>query len=336
MVVTLKDIARRVDKSVTTVSRALHGYDDVSPETTELVRSIAAEMGYSPNTLAQRLQKQSADTIGLILPTFGPRFSDPFFSELLAGIGNQASHLGYDLLVSTRSPGEQEMSSYRDMVDSRRVDGFILVRIRREDERVNYLRSTSFPFVAFGRVENRLDFPYVDEDGEYGMGLVVDHLVGLGYRRIACIVPDLNLMFAHYRLRGLKKRLATYSISLNSDCIRTGDLTQRSGYEAASSLLELPEPPEAIVACNDLMALGAISAAQDHGMEVGRDVAVTGFDDIPMAEHFHPPLTTVNQPIYQIGRRTCEMLVKIIRGEEPEEQQILLKPSLVVRSSCGA
>ena len=112
MPVTLKEIASRVGKSITTVSRALHDYDDVSSETKEEVWRVAREIGYQPNTLAQRLQKQSSDTIGLIIPTFGPRFSDPFFSEVLAGIGNKANTLGYDLLVSTHSPGAQELEAY--------------------------------------------------------------------------------------------------------------------------------------------------------------------------------------------------------------------------------
>ena len=120
MSATLKDIADKVGKSVTTVSRALHGYDDVSPETTALVRKVAQELGYTPNILAQRLQKRRTDTIGFILPTFGPRFSDPFFSEFLAGIGNTAAQLGYDLLVSTRPPGEEELVTYQEKVKGNR------------------------------------------------------------------------------------------------------------------------------------------------------------------------------------------------------------------------
>ena len=174
MSVTIKDIAKRVGKSVTTVSRALNNFDDVSQETKDLVQRTANEMGYVPNTLAQRLQKQSADTIGLVIPTFGPRFSDPFFSELLAGIGNKAAELGYDLLVSTRPPDDSEMLAYHQLVEGCRVDGFIVVRTRRQDARVDYLRGIKFPFVAFGRVEGELDFPYVDEDGDHGMRLVAE------------------------------------------------------------------------------------------------------------------------------------------------------------------
>ena len=145
MTITLRDITNRVGRPITTASRALHNYSDVSLETKLLVRQVAEEMGYMPNIQAQRLQKQRTDTIGLILPAFGPRFSEPFFSEILAGIGNEAARRGFDLLVSTRSPGDQEMAAYREVVAGRRVDGFIVVRTRCEDPRINYLNQVKFP-----------------------------------------------------------------------------------------------------------------------------------------------------------------------------------------------
>jgi DNA-binding LacI/PurR family transcriptional regulator len=333
LVVTLKDIARETGKSITTVSRALNDYGDVSVETKALVLRVAEELGYTPNTLAQRLQKQRTDTIGLIIPTFGPRFSDPYFSEILAGIGNRAAQFGYDLLVSTHAPGEDELVAYRGAIYSRRVDGFILVRTRRKDARVECLQEANFPFVAFGRSEGELDFPFVDEDGTYGMKLVAMHLASQGHKRIACIAPPPELMFAHYRLKGFKDGLLEAGLPVDDALILVGDLTQRGGYEQVSKLLDLPSPPTAIAACNDLMAFGAMSAAQDRGLLAGRDIAITGFDDIPMAEYAYPPLTTVHQPIYQIGGMVCEMLIRLIQNEPLDEKSVLLKPELVVRQS---
>jgi len=335
MAVTIKDIAKRVGLSVTTVSRALNDFDDVNAETKELIRQTAADMGYVPNSLAQRFQKRKTDTIGLILPTFGPRFSDPFFSELLAGVGNKAANQGYDLLVSTRAPGDEELQAYHQTVQGQRVDGLVVVRTRRQDERIEYLRSVEFPFVAFGRTEGELDFPFVDEDGAHGMRLVADHLVNLGHRRIACIASPPQMMFSHYRLIGLHARLEELGLPLAPDLVCVGDLTQRSGYEMAKELLQASSPPTAIIAFNDLMAFGAMSAAQNRGMIVGSDVSITGFDNIPMAAHSHPPLTTVDQPIYQIGSLVCEMLGRCIRGEPLEQKQVLLQPELNIRESSG-
>jgi len=335
MTVTLKIIAERVGKSVTTVSRALAGYDDVSESTRQQIRQMALELGYEPNIVARQLQKQRTDTIALVLPTFGPRFSDPFFSEFLAGIGNEAARHGIDLLVSTCAPGDEEEETYLKNIRSRRVDGFVIVRTRRQDGRIAILQAHNYPFAVFGRVEGNNDFPLVDENSELGIKLVVDHLAELGHTRLACIAAPSDLMLAHYRLQGFLNGLEAHGLSADAELIIEGDLTQKSGRSVGDRLLDLPDPPTAIVASNDLMALGAMSAAQKRGLTVGKDVSITGFDDIPSAEHAHPPLTTVHQPIYRIGSMVCQMLIKTINGEELTERQVILQPTLVVRQSAG-
>jgi LacI family transcriptional regulator len=269
------------------------------------------------------------------MPTFSPRFSDPFFSELIAGIGNKAAEMGYDLFVSTRSPGDQEMQTYRLNVQGHRVDGFVIVRTRRKDARIEYLQQINFPFVAYGRTEGVSDYPFVDEDSELGMRLIAGHLADLGHRRIGCIFAPSELTFAQHRRNGIRSCLAEKGISLEPDMIREGDLTQKGGYKQASLLLDLPDPPTAIIACNDLMAFGAMRAVQERGLIVGKDVSITGFDDIPLAEHIHPPLTTVYQPIYDIGVLICEMLIGLIQGKTLEKRQVVLEPSLVLRQSTG-
>jgi LacI family transcriptional regulator len=335
MAVTLKDIAERVGKSVTTVSRALAGYNDVSKATREEVRRVAQELGYEPNITARQLQKRRTDTLALVLPTFGPRFSDPFFSEFMAGVGNEATRQGFDLLVSTHAPGDDEKDAYLKNIRSRRVDGFIIVRTRRQDVRIALLREHNYPFAAFGRVENDNDFPLVDEDSEVGMRLVVNHLIEQGHTHLACIAAPADLMLAHYRLQGFINTLEAHGLPVDPDLIIEGDLTQRAGRMIGKQLLDRSKPPTAIVACNDLMALGTIAAAQEQGLVVGKDISITGFDDIPPAEYAHPSLTTVHQPIYHIGAMVCQMLTSVIRGEELTERQVILKPSLIVRQSSG-
>ena len=176
MTVTLKDIARRVNRSVTTVSRALHDYDDVNEETRELVKRTAREMGYTPNVVAQRLQKRRADTLGLILPTFGPRLSDPHFGEVLAGVGDEVARAGFDLLISIADPDLDELEAYRQKISGRRIDGVLVVRTRCHDERVELLSGYSMPFVAYGRTLGDDGFPYVDVDHLAGMRALVQHL----------------------------------------------------------------------------------------------------------------------------------------------------------------
>jgi LacI family transcriptional regulator len=167
------------------------------------------------------------------------------------------------------------------------------------------------------------------------MRLLAYHLADLGHKNIAFIAAPDHLMFAHSRLLGLQNGLREKDINLDDKMNFVGDLTQRDGYRQTELLLDLPAPPTAIVACNDLMALGAISAAQKRGLVVGKDIAIVGFDDVPQAEHNHPSLTTIHQPIYQIGSMVCEMLIQHIKGELLEEKNILLKPTLMIRESCG-
>jgi DNA-binding LacI/PurR family transcriptional regulator len=142
-------------------------------------------------------------------------------------------------------------------------------------------------------------------------------------------------MFSASRAKGLAAALEQHALSLPSEYSMVGNLTQQSGFEAMNQLLSLPLPPTAVASCNDLMALGAISAAQRRGLVVGQDIAVTGFDDIPLAEHSHPSLTTVRQPVYDIGRKICRMLIHMILGEELPARHILLQPELIVRESSG-
>jgi LacI family transcriptional regulator len=332
MPVTLQDIADRLGVSVATVSRALAGYSDVAENTRQRVLKAAKEMGYRPNIIARRLQQQRTETLGFVIPTHGPRFSDPFFSELLTGIGNEAAEQEYDLLVSTRPP-EEEMRVYERMVREQRVDGMLVVRTRHQDPRIAYLLEQNFPFVAFGRSDLSADFPYVDVNGEAGMRQLTQHLIGLGHRRIAYVGAPPNLMFTSHRLVGYKEALADNGLPFDESRVILGELTERSGHAAGRDLLVRSPLPTAVVACNDLMALGVISAAQSLNLTVGEDVAVTGFDDVPLAAHSHPPLTTVRQPIYEIGRRICHMLISILRQESLEERHVLLEPELVVRQS---
>lgn len=334
--VTLKHVADKVGVSITTASRALAGYRDVSEETRQRVAAAADALGYRPNITAQRLQKQRTDTLGFIMPTFGPRFSDPFFSEFMAGIGNEAAAHNYDLMISAHDPdSDGERQAYERAARGGWVDGVIVVRTRVDDRRIQLLSQQQCPFVAFGRTDCQIDYPYVDEDSLAGMSLLVQHFVDLGHRRIAFIAPPANLMFGHYRLQGYYQTMAANDLTVRPEWVVEGDLTQRGGAEQAAQLLTLEPMPTAIIAGNDLMAIGAIRTIQQRGLQVGQDIAVGGFDDIPLAAYTNPPLTTIHQPIYEIGRQACAMLIDIINGRPLLESHVLLMPTLVVRESSG-
>lgn len=335
MPVTLKDIAERVGKSVPTVSRALGNYEDISPETRREVQRMAAEMGYVPSAAARSLQKQQADNITLILPaTRNIRFSDPFFSELLGGLVEGAVQHGFDVSINMDG-GVDELQTYSRQMRSGRTDGFVVIRTQRQDSRIDFLRRQKIPFIAFGRIEGENDFPFVDEDGTLAMHQVVDHLVGLGHTRIACITEPMFLTKAFHRYQGFVQGLTANGLSLDPNLVVEVNYRQRSGRLGASKLLDLANPPTAIVAWNDLLALGAMSEAQSRGLEVGRDLSITGFDDIQLAEYAHPALTTIRQPAHQLGIMLSDILVRTIEKKPVDAPQVIVKPELVIRQSSG-
>jgi LacI family transcriptional regulator len=335
MPVTLKDIAQEVGVSVTTVSRALAGYGDVSPATRRRVEAVAAALGFVPNTAARNLQRQRTDTIALVVPTSGDlRFSDPFFSEFLSGLVTATGDAGFALNITTDSQ-DDEHHTYLRLIRSRRADGFVLVRTRRDDPRIVLLQEAGVPFVAFGRVIGANGIHVVDEDDARGIRLMVDHLVALGHTRIGCIAEPDRFTKGYHRFEGYRQGLQAYGLPFDPALIVTTSYRQRSGREAAAQLLDLPEPPTAIIACNDLLALGAVGAVQARGLQVGRDISVTGYDNIPLAEHAQPPLTTVDQPAHQLGSLVAQMLIHVIRGEPIAEKQVILQPAAIIRQSSG-
>lgn len=335
MPVTIHDVARRLDLSVTTVSRALAGYNDVAEATRMRVVETAGEMGYAPTHAARQLRRKRTEAIGLVFPLAGSRFSDPFFSEFMAGVGDEASRHNYDLLVSVAAPGEAEEQTYQRLVNSQRVDGFILFRTRLEDWRFQYLEANNVPFVSFGRSKANSKSFQIGVDGENGMQQLVQHMVDQGHRRIAFIGAPPNLTLAQDRFEGYKRGLAEAGIELDESLILPGELTQSSGYESARRLLALEPPPNAIIGTNDLTALGAVRAVQELGFNVGVEVAVAGFDGIEAGEHSHPSLTTVYQPVYDIGRESCSVLLSMIEGEMPPEQLRVVEPELMIRQSTA-
>lgn len=331
--VTLKTIAKATGFSITTVSRALAGYPDVSAETREVIQKTAHELEYYPNLTARQLQKQRTDTIGIILPVSGPRFADPYFSLILAGIGDELANSGVDILISTRAPGAEELKAYRYLVEGQRVDGIVVIRTRLEDERIAYLAQRSFPFVVFGRTALDLDYVYIDEDGEDGTYELVRHLAGLGHERIAYIAAPQDLNFGFNRFKGFQRAMNDSGLEIRNEYVEIGDLTRRGGQAAGERLLAQRILPTAIIAANDLMALGVMNTAQTKGLRIGRDVSLAGFDDIPTAEDLG--LTTLNQPIYPIGRQLSQMLIAVIEEQELPKLHQLLKPKLMIRDSIG-
>ncbi|MCG2787264.1 MAG: LacI family transcriptional regulator [Anaerolineae bacterium] len=337
MKITIRQIAEQLNLSIAAVSRALDGYPDISPLTRQRVLDAAREMGYVPNRAARQLRRQKTDAIGYILPSGTPGFSEAFFAEFLIGLGDQAPRHNLDLLVSTAgSSPVREQDLYRTWVRSQKVDGFILNRIRLNDWRVRYLAENQIPFVALERSLDGIEYPHIEVDNIGGVVSLVNHLHEQGFRRMAFIGGPEDLKIQVARLAGYRQGLADCGMVFDPELVVEGDLSASGGYQAARRLRWLPNPPEAMVCLNDETAFGVLHAMHDLGLEIGRDVAVAGFDGVAASAHTRPALTTLDIPVAEIAQNLVQMLAQLLENKPLEENRPALHPRLLVRASTSS
>ncbi len=335
--ITIKDVARHAGVSIATVSYAFNRRGSITAETRARVFAAARELGYRPNVLARSLRRQESRTLGYSWHPLPKDHWHPVLDRFIYAMAEAAEARGYHILTFAGDTGEDAWEAYEELMLSQHVDGFILSDTNREDVRIQCLLERQFPFVAFGRANEAWDFPYVDVDGETGIYEAVQHLRALGHRRIGLIAwPEGSLSGLH-RYRGYQRAFEEAGLHPHPHWIVRSENSEAAASAATRELLGLPEAqrPTAVVAVSDLMALGVMRALRHAGLRPGEDVAVVGYDDIPTAQYLHPPLSSVRQPIAEVGERIVEMLLKIIHDEPPEERRVLLKPELIVRASSG-
>lgn len=333
---TLKDVAAKAGMSVTQVSRALNDHDDVAESTKELARSVAAELRYTPNREARRLKdpRVATGTIGMILPSESLRFSDPFFGDLLSAITVEAGAHGLQLSLSTAPPDAPPTARYETAIRNREVDGFVVVRTLLGDPRVDALLAASFPFVTFGRSVGQNGFAAV-EATEDCFDPILEHLVGLGHQRIACLAEPSKFALATARRQSFEAAAQRCAVPVDPALVVEAGFHERSGYDGTMTLLGRDDRPTAIVAMNDLLALGALEAAADSGFRVPADLSVVGFDDIRAARLVQPALTTLRFPAADIGTLLVRELVPAIEAGHATHSERRVQPTLVIRDSSG-
>lgn len=335
--ITLKEVAARAGVSYQTVSKLLNHQIQVSAGTEERVWRAIEELGYRPNLIARSLRSQRSHMIGYSWEPTPPDQANPILDQFLQSMIREAESAAYHLLAFPYRPGAEWTEGYRELLYTNRVDGFILSSIEYDDPRILFLLGQGFPFVAFGRSSPELDFPYVDVDGAAGMRLVIDHLVSLGHQRIAVIAWPEASRVGQNRMDGVIEGISAAGIEIPEERLARGEGTYQFGFQATQSWLNLPssEQPTAIVAFSDVMAIGAMNAVRACGLQVGRDIAVTGFDDAPMVQYLAPSLTTVRQPVREVGQRVTSLLLKILDDKPVDDPHQLVIPRLIVRDSSG-
>lgn len=328
----LRTLAKSLNLSITTVSRALDGYPDVSEATRLRVKAAAEESGYTPNAAARRLRKGTTEVVTLILPAEPGHFNEPLYIGLLATMGERLAEAGYDLTLFAAPPGPDELRAYRKVVEGRRADALIVVRTRRDDPRVRYLADVDFPFVVMGRTETSLPYAFVDGDGEAAFAEATRRLLALGHRRITHLAAPSAFTFAGHRRRGYERGME--EAGLEADTIEDAH-AQEGGRRAALAVLRRPLRPTALICATDPMAIGALLAARQLGLQVPADLSVIGHDNLPAGEHTSPPLATMELPVEETGRVLAEMVLARLAGDDPTEISRILPVRFVERGSIG-
>lgn len=329
MPVTIKDIAKVASVSHTTVSRALKGHPAISAETTAHIRQLAKEMGYIPSAVAQSLLSQQTNTIGVVLTSI----ADPFTVHIVGGVEEVAQAAGYSVFLSTSHNDPQKEMAVVETLHRRRVDAIIVIASRVGSLYSARLEQLQVPIVLVNNQQEGHYLRSVAVNDEQGAQLAVDHLLGLGHKRIAYIGATDRPRSNRRRLKGYQKAMAAANAAPENNIILhpTANTDIKQG-QAALSLL-LAAGATAVFCYNDLMAIGLLMAARQQGVAVPQDLSVMGFDDIDPACYITPSLTTIRQPRLELGRRAMNMALDLLNGKEVQDQT--LKCELVVRESTA-
>lgn len=325
---TIKDIARIAGVAPSVVSRALNNKYGVKESTRQRILEIARELGYYPNSAARSLVTRRTETIGIVMADI----SEPYYSQTIKGMEYVAIQTGYTLLFSNSYENVEQGRVLHKMISGERVDGLVIVGSNiQEKSFISTLLDGDIPFVL---VERNFSDPRVNciwVDNVRGGYLATRFLIDKGHRKIAHIAGNLYFQVALDRIEGYKRALDEAGMGFSEEWVAAGDFLTHGGYQAMKELL--PLGCTAVFAANDAMAYGALQAIWEAGLKVPEDIAIIGFDDLEFSQLTNPPLTTVRQPRYEMGRRSLEILVSVLRDKEPNGVKLCFQPEIAVRRS---
>ncbi|GAB1794463.1 LacI family DNA-binding transcriptional regulator [Priestia megaterium] len=332
---TIKDIARVAGVSVTTVSRALNGYSDVNEKTRQKIAAVAKELNYSPNTLARGLVMQKSKTIGLLVSGISREsVKDNFTFEVLCGVNERASTLGYDLILFNTNTMMQREKTYTQLCRERRVDGAIIQGIKKEDPYLKEVVESDIPCVLVDIPVHSNSVGYVTTDNALGAKKAVEHLASLGHQHIGMINGHEDAFVSQERLNGYREALKKCGLSFRSEWVVSGNFEEKKAEKAARELINRHKEVTAIFCASDLMALGALKACKELGLQVPKDISIVGYDNIVLASYSSPNLTTVGQEVYQIGYQAADLLIEMLEGKETNMKRYL-DTKLIIRESTA-
>lgn len=327
--VTISDVAKLANVSTATVSRVLSNSGNVKKETTEKVLEAIQKLNYQPNVLARQLRKLETKTILVVVPDI----TNTFFSKILRGIERVAIENDYEVLLGDTGNDVERERGYLDILRQKKADGMILLTARLESHLLEEMAG-EFPVVLACEYLEGSTIPTVSIDNISSARKATEYLINLGHRRIGFISGPLNVILSRDRLKGFRQAMEQHNIPMESFLVQEGDFSFESGYNMMMKFLALDQPPTAVFAANDEMAIGAIKAIKSKGLHVPDDISVVGFDDIKFASIYEPALTTISQPMFEIGKKAMELLIKLINKDQLERNQYILEDQLVIRETC--
>lgn len=328
----LIDVARRAKVNISTVSRTINQTGKIGSETQARVLKAMRELGYKPNRVARRLRtrESSSHLLGLIIPNI----QNTFFADLARGVEDVAYKSNYAVLLCNYDEDEAKERFYLDVMQAESVDGIILPPIHEDDPAVLQVVRNGIPVVCVDRSLSSGNLDKVEVDNHTGALKAVEHIIAQGHKRIGLIGGPADSSTGRERLRGYKDAHAQGGIPVKAELVRFGDFKQESGQTLAHELLSLADPPTALFACNGLMTAGALEAISARGLRIPKQIAIVGFDELPLSSVFNPPLTVVRQPAYEVGKYAAELLLKRIEDGKRPATSLKLMPELIVRKSC--
>ena len=328
--ITIKDVAALAGVSPATASRVMSGHPATSPAARARVTAAAFELDYHPNAQARALRKTRTDSIGLLVPDV----RNPFFADLAHTVEQAALFAGYVTLLGNANERKEQQDRYLDTLISRRVDGIIAAPLGDGSGNIRSLIERGIPTVFVDRTIGSIDVPSVTTDSEAGIRQAVEHLAALGHTRIGYISGPQATSTGRDRFAAFTSAIADSGLSQDPELVYLGDFQSASGSAGVHALLELTDPPTALLAADSLMAVGAIAILHQRSLRIGRDIAMIAFDDIEWFALLNPALSVISHSVEDMGRIAVEMLLQVIAGESPES--VVLPSELIIRDSSSS
>lgn len=331
--ITIKEIAKMAGVSNATVSRAIHSPHLVNQKTRKRIQQVMETNNYVYDAVAGDLSRKKASVIGLIIPTI----KDSIFSNTVYGIQEKAEEGGYTTIIGNSNYDAKSELNIMKLFQQRRIAGLILTGLSEEtSKRIKELMQLGIPCVVTWEKLNSSGICYAGFDNFKAAYSMTKHLISLRHKRIGLIIgPYTRVRRVQNRLDGYKTALDEHNIPYNSDLIFESEYTLVDGKEAMQRLLSLPDPPTAVFAASDVLAMGALTAIKEEGLRVPQDISIAGFDDLDFAAYLDPPLTTVRIPAFEMGQLAVKTLFEMINGDMNQVRQYCLDTDLIIRQSCA-